>query len=220
VNIIGLVGFIGSGKGTVGDILEQNGYWKESFAAGVKDTTAQMFNWDRYLLEGDTEYSRIFRETPCPYWSAKFGRDFTPREALQRIGTEVGRDVFHSDFWVMDLEKRLQDPFYYESGDKFVITDVRFPNEIEWIKKQGGKIYEVQRGSIPEWYNKLHQCETDDFKNIMMVGEDIHYSEWAWVGCNIDGLIKNNGTLKDLTKEVERVIMCKHNVIGDNNETV
>jgi len=54
----------------------------------------------------------------------------------------------------------------------------------------------------------------------MMVGEDVHYSEWAWVGHDIDGLISNNGTLEDLTNQVERVIMCKHNVIGDNNETV
>lgn len=131
------------------------------------------------------------------------------------MGTEVGRDIFHTDFWVLQLEHRL-----LTSTDSIVITDVRFPNEIDWIHKQGGKVYEVQRGESPEWYNKLQQCETDDFKNIMMVGEDVHYSEWAWVGHDIDGLISNNGTLEDLTNQVERVIMCKHNVIGDNNETV
>lgn len=215
MNIIGLVGFIGSGKGTVGDILEQNGYVKESFAKGVKDVASVMFGWDRDMLEGDTESSRKRREEPDSFWSNKFGRPFTPREALQKMGTEVGRDIFHTDFWVLQLEHRL-----LTSTDSIVITDVRFPNEIDWIHKQGGKVYEVQRGESPEWYNKLQQCETDDFKNFMMVGEDVHYSEWAWVGHDIDGLISNNGTLEDLTNQVERVIMCKHNVIGDNNETV
>ena len=215
MNIIGLVGFIGSGKGTVGDILEQNGYVKESFAKGVKDVASVMFGWDRDMLEGDTESSRRRREEPDLFWSNRFGRPFTPREALQKMGTEVGRDIFHTNFWVLQLEHRL-----LTSSNSIVITDVRFPNEIDWIHQQGGKVYEVQRGEQPDWYTKLKQCETDDFKNLMMIGEDVHYSEWAWVGQPIDGVISNNGTFKDLTNQVESVIMCKHNVIGDNNETV
>lgn len=202
VPVIGFVGFIGSGKGAAGDILSEIGYVKESFAAGVKDTTATMFGWNRNLLEGDTEESRQFRETPCPYWSKKFGRDFTPREALQKMGTEVGRDVFHPDFWVLQLESRLR----FHDGP-VVITDVRFPNEIEWIRKQGGKVYEVQRGEQPEWYHKLKKCETEEFKKFMMIGEDIHFSEWAWVGCKMDGVIKNDGSLNDLTFFVKECII-------------
>ena len=41
--IIGLVGFIGSGKGTVGDILEQKGFIKDSFAKPLKDACSVMF---------------------------------------------------------------------------------------------------------------------------------------------------------------------------------
>ena len=36
---------------------------------------------------------------------------------------------------------------------------------------------------------------------------DIHFSEWAWVGCRMDGVIKNNGTIEDLTKDLLNVIM-------------
>ena len=61
--IIGLLGFAGSGKGTVADILVSKGFKKESFADPVKDAVAAIFGWERSLLEGDTDESRIFRET-------------------------------------------------------------------------------------------------------------------------------------------------------------
>ena len=62
--IIGLVGFIGSGKGTVGDILETQGFSKDSFAKPLKDACSIMFGWPREMLEGDTEVSRKWREEP------------------------------------------------------------------------------------------------------------------------------------------------------------
>ena len=45
--IVGLVGFIGSGKGTAGDILKDFGFQQISFAGGVKDIAAVMFDWPR-----------------------------------------------------------------------------------------------------------------------------------------------------------------------------
>ena len=57
--IIGICGLIGSGKGTVADILEQeHGFIKVSFADSLKDAVAAVFGWPRSLLEGDTEESR------------------------------------------------------------------------------------------------------------------------------------------------------------------
>jgi len=86
--IIGFVGFIGSGKGTVADILTHKyGFNKESFANAVKDACAAIFLWDRKMLEGDTKESREWRETPDPWWSEKLGREFSPRLALQLMGT-------------------------------------------------------------------------------------------------------------------------------------
>ena len=102
--IVGLLGFIGSGKGTAGDILKDLGFTPVSFAKGVKDVAAEMFGWPRHLLEGDTEQSRQWREKPDKFWTEEFRREFTPRLALQLMGTEVGRDVFHQDFWVIKLK--------------------------------------------------------------------------------------------------------------------
>lgn len=195
VNVIGFVGFIGSGKGAAGDILSEFGYEKESFAKSVKDSVAAMFGWDRKLLEGDTECSRLFRESPCLYWSEKFGKPFTPREALQKLGTEVGRDIFNPNLWVSSLESRL------DSDKNYVITDVRFPNEIEWIRNMGGEVYEIQRGAYPPWFKSLKCTNPYDsqIRNNIMNGWNIHYSEWAWVGCSLNGTIKNEGSIQDLT---------------------
>jgi hypothetical protein len=198
--LIGLVGFIGAGKGTVGELLKLQGYKQASFAGVLKDTASIMFGWDRELLEGDTVESRLFRETRDVFWSEKFGYDFTPRLALQLLGTEAGRDVFHKDLWIYALEKRIANKRHV------VITDTRFPNEIEWIRSKGGVIVEVKRGPRPEWYDIVTNPNYNfDTKKILM-DEKVHYSEWAWIGQKIDYTIDNDGTLNDLTKKVNEIL--------------
>ena len=198
--IIGLVGFIGSGKGTVGDIFESHGYIKDSFAKPLKDACSMMFGWPRELLEGDTEVSRKWREEPDTFWSEKFDYSFTPRYALQLMGTEAGRNVFHQDIWVMSLLNRAK-------GKDVVVTDVRFKNEIEYIQNNGGRIVRVKRGGEPEWYN-LAKDAADGFSSAIMGMKDkgIHQSEWDWVGSEFNYTIYNNGTLDELGNEVEKVL--------------
>ena len=197
--IIGLVGFIGSGKGTVGDILEQKGFIKDSFAKPLKDACAVMFGWSRELLEGDTEMSRKWREEPDSYWSEKFGREFTPREALQKMGTEAGREVFHKDIWVISLLNRAK-------GKDVVVTDVRFQNEIQYIQDNGGIVIRVKRGENPDWFPLLEKIKLETERAKFMQHEHIHKSEWDWVGCEFDYTVGNNGTIQDLGKDVERVL--------------
>ena len=197
--IIGLVGFIGSGKGTVGDILEQKGFIKDSFAKPLKDACAVMFGWSRELLEGDTEMSRKWREEPDSYWSEKFGREFTPREALQKMGTEAGREVFHKDIWVISLLNRAK-------GKDVVVTDIRFQNEIQYIQDNGGIVIRVKRGEDPDWFSLLDKIKLDTERTKFMQHEHIHKSEWDWVGCEFNYTIANNGTIQDLGKDVERVL--------------
>lgn len=78
------------------------------------------------------------------------------RELLQRMGTEVGRELYGESFWVdRVLSQILVDGhvaknacgevvFTQVPGD-FVITDVRFPNEADAVQSVGGKIYKVVR---------------------------------------------------------------------------
>jgi len=201
--IIGFVGFMGSGKGTAGEILKDMNFHQESFANGVKDVASVMFGWPRHLLEGDTDESRQFRETPDKFWSDKMSRDFTPREALQKVGTEAGRDTFHKDFWVLSLENRIK------FATDYVITDVRFPNEIDWIHEKGGIVIELKRGQNPIWYEDMANDNDMEFKIELMKKFGVHESEWAWVGSHTDATVCNNGTKAELQVNLIKVLTSK-----------
>jgi hypothetical protein len=198
--IVGLLGFIGSGKGTAGDILKDLGFTPLSFAKGVKDVAAEMFGWPRHLLEGDTDASRKWREQPDKFWSKEFEKEFTPRLALQLMGTEVGRYVFHQDFWVIKMKKYIME----NPEQNFVITDVRFRNEMQFVHDHGGILIEIQRGIKPHWYGIASKANRGDkaAENFMLERSGVHESEWRWIGGSIDHTIDNEGTLEDLKKNV------------------
>ena len=198
--IIGLVGFAGSGKGSVGDVLaDKYSFKKFAFADTLKDTVSTMFGWRRELLEGDTDESREFREKVDPFWSARFDEDVTPRMILQKMGTEAGRDVFHEDFWVHALEKRIQ------NEKNVVITDVRFPNEVKFIRDSGGFIVRVVRGPDPVWYDTAYNANRLNNPKLMNVEySNVHLSEWAWIGTRFDYEINNDGS------KVQLEAMSKH----------
>jgi hypothetical protein len=197
--LIGVVGFISSGKGTVGEILVEHGFTKDSFAKPVKDAVSVMFGWPRELLEGDTELSRTWREEPDVFWSEKFGREFSPREALQLMGTEAGRQTFHPNIWVISLLNRAK-------GKDVVVTDVRFKNEIDYIQNNEGIVIRVKRGEDPEWYDLLSSESDEFYREQIMKGKGVHRSEWDWVGCDFDYVIENNGTVQQLRKKLEEVL--------------
>jgi hypothetical protein len=198
--IIGVVGFIGSGKGTVADILvNKYSFHKLSFADTVKDATAAVFGWPRGLLEGDTDESRAWRETPDEWWSKRFGYNISPRLALQMMGTEAGRDVFHEDLWVYSLERKM------ELYPNVVIADVRFPNEIKFIQDKGGFVVRVKRGSDPEWYDTAYRANKEGNTDLM-IDYPIHYSEWAWIGSIMDHELHNIGTVSMLEGDVGHML--------------
>jgi hypothetical protein len=194
--ILGLVGFIGSGKGTVGDILTTRGFHKDSFAAPLKDAIAIMFGWPRDLLEGDTEVSRQWREQPDPFWSQSFGKPFTPRLALQLMGTEAGRNVFHLDIWVLSLLNRAK-------GKNVVVSDVRFKNEMNYIQKNNGIVIRIKRGPEPIWYEDYLRYNTEGGEKPKY---DIHISETDWIGCHFDYTINNDGNIHQLEQKVDDML--------------
>ncbi|MGH7744833.1 MAG: hypothetical protein ACREQ5_08475, partial [Candidatus Dormibacteria bacterium] len=174
--LIGICGFSGSGKGSAGLILEQNGFIQESFAKPLKDVVAMIFNWPRVLLEGDTVEGREWREQTDSWWSHALNRpNFTPRLALQLMGTEAGREVYGHNLWTSALINRL------EPDKDYVVTDVRFVNEIKAIQKAGGHVLHVVRGSYPEWFEYAQQCALGTQTSFDWHGQIIHRSEWDWV---------------------------------------
>ena len=216
--IVGLVGFIGAGKGTVADLLvERHNFFKESFANSVKDSCAAVFGWDRAMLEGDTPESRAWREQPDQWWSDKFGKEFSPRLALQLMGTEAGRDVFHPDLWVHTVLRRCEQAPY----NNYVIADVRFPNEINAIKDSGGVVIRVRRGDDPEWYTLARECNVYNKLDIMRNAyPEVHYSEWAWIGAHYDIVMDNNCSLDELEIRVDKLVDSLYNNHDEANEVL
>ena len=215
--IIGLVGFIGAGKGTVADLLvERHAFIKESFANSVKDACAVIFGWNRGLLEGDSLESRAWREQKDEWWSEKLGREFSPRLALQLMGTEAGRDVFHPDLWVHTVLRRCKPSQYY------VIADVRFPNEIKAIRDSGGRVIRVRRGPDPEWYDLARDCNLGVCKQEVMRNAypEVHYSEWAWIGGDYDIVMDNNCALDELEIRVDKLVDSLYNNHVEANEVL
>ena len=218
--IVGLLGFIGSGKGTAGDILRQMGFTPLSFAKGVKDVAAEMFGWPRHLLEGDTQASRDWREQTDEFWTKEFGYTFTPRLALQLMGTEVGRDVFHKNFWVIKLKQYI----LANPNQNYVITDVRFQNEIQFLHDMNGVLIEIQRDVKPHWYDIAGKANNGDTKAVKFMVEQsgVHASEWSWIGGSIDHVIDNTGTLDDLKQNLVKCLTKSYgsSIISEMKEGV
>lgn len=107
----------------------------------------------------------------------------TPRLILQLLGTEGGRDVIHPNIWVNATLGNLTE------NDFCIVTDVRFPNEVEGIKKRKGIVVRVVRPSKVS--TSTHPSET-------ALNE---YQDWDYV-------IINDGTLEDLEEKV--IDMLEH----------
>jgi len=202
--IIGICGLISSGKGTVADILVDEGFTKVSFADKLKDGVATVFGWDRAMLEGDTDQSREWREQEDTFWTKETGRLITPRIVLQEFGTDCMRDGFYDGIWVSLLKKEL-----LENPGDYVIPDVRFKNEQNMIKDIGGQVWQVRRGEIPLWWNTAINCNqsnvSDEKNNTMQITfPEIHASEWKWAKRDdeFEVIIKNNSSLDALNHQV------------------
>jgi hypothetical protein len=192
--IIVCCGFAGSGKDQVAKrLIDKHNFIKISFATILKDILSVLFSWKRDMIEGNTEESRKWRESIDEWWSKKLNiPNFTPRWAMQNIGTDLFRNHFNQDIWILALEKRLE-----ELKDKnIVITDCRFENEYNFLKKITNKFLYIERREPPEWFY------TKNFP------KDLHVSEYEWIKClfsneNIVTKIPNYGTIEELNETID-----------------
>ncbi len=195
--IIGICGLIGSGKGTVADILVENhNFQKLSFADKLKDGVASVFSWDRDMLEGDTDRSRIWREKQDEFWTNETGMSVTPRLVLQLFGTDCMRNGFFDGIWVSLVKQQI-----LENPDtNWVIPDVRFPNEVKMIQSVQGQVWQVRRGDLPVWFM--------DKRDNNIEPTDVHPSEWAWIDQDesFNEIIYNDDSLEELLKKIEIIV--------------
>lgn len=180
--IIALAGKAGSGKDTVAEQLEDLASGQGqcfSFAQPLKDALTCMFGG---RLSFDT-MSRAEKESPIDFL-APLG-PITPRQLAQTLGTEWGRSV-HPGLWVHLLALDVEDEAKWMADRGMaliaIVTDCRFPNEVAWVKSQGGVVWWIERDGMPQ--------------------ARAHASENAIGPQDCDRVIKNLGTLADLDLEV------------------
>jgi len=128
--LIGMCGAAGSGKDTIADIL---GFDRVAFADPLYEMVA--------IVTGLTPAEMRDRETKEREigWLGQ-----SPRQLLQTLGTEWGRDTISQTIWVDTAMRRVRD--LLDAGRSVVVTDVRFANEAAAIKAAGGVIWQVVRG--------------------------------------------------------------------------
>ena len=184
--IIGLCGAQGCGKDTVANILvAKYGFVRISFAAALKDVIAILFSWPRDMLEGDTSESRTWREAPDAEWSLKTGiPGFSPRKALQTVGTDLIRHHIYINLWIDIVEKRIAMILAANPEAKIVVTDCRFTNEVAAVKKfPGARLVRIVR---PE-------CEKGSH-----LSSHSHLSETVDLSESVDITLVNNSTIEAL----------------------
>ena len=195
--IIGICGLIGSGKGTVADILVENhNFEKLSFADKLKDGVSAVFGWDRQMLEGDNNDSRQWREEKDKFWSKETGKTITPRLILQLFGTDCMRNGYFDGIWVSLVKQKIID--YPDTN--WVIPDVRFPNEVKMIQNVQGEVWQVRRGELPGWFIDKRDNNIDPLT--------VHASEWAWIDKDnsFDHIIYNDNSLEELLKKIKKIV--------------
>jgi hypothetical protein len=134
--IIGLTGRARSGKSTAAEYLLRVGVGKYaySFADPLKAMIKAGFGIDL-----DHPWWQMRKEDPIADFAG-----FSPRALMQTLGTEWGRTLVHRDIWVSLANRELQ-----RRGDGMVIADVRFDNEAIWVRRRGGVVVHLERGSAP-----------------------------------------------------------------------
>ncbi len=191
MKIVGIIGYAGSGKGTVADAFVKNGWKKESFADPLKDAVSVLFGWPRELLEGDTPESREFREKVNDHWATLLNRPgLTPRKILQEFGSEVIRDSFHDEFWVKCMESRIAFEQLSDNPQDIVIPDCRFANEADAIRMCGGVIIKIVNPY--QVLNEVHK----------------HVSEASHTAIQPNYIIYNVGSLAELEEKAHK--LCEY----------
>ena len=109
------------------------------------------------------------------------------RHRLQQIGTEENRDVYGEDTWVCATEAWLYSIYTANNIDKFVIADIRFDNEAQWIKDRDGIMIRVDsnrsRSGMDEQAKK-HSSEagvSDDLIDYVVINDtdtDVQSLQW------------------------------------------
>lgn len=189
--IIGLSGYAQAGKDEVAKILvEHADFHRIAMADPLREFLQEIyfrFGLHKPYWVVVESFSKFSFDWP------KFKIDFPLiyRTDLQWAGTELGRETVHRRIWVEALKERLYTtwgPGWHMKD--FVIPDIRFMNELEWIVSNGGELWKIQRPGIEAAndHKSEHEWESWDF--------------WTQT-------LDNDGTIENLTQKVGIILIAE-----------
>ena len=175
--LIGLTGRARSGKTTAAEHLARTYLLEQyAFADPLRDGLMAIFNLDPTDFEGD-------RKEQTLGWL-----DCSPRQLMQSMGTEWARNTVHPDVWVKLAEQNLE---YMTKALGavlgFVVSDVRFENEADLIRRRGGTVIHILR------------------PNALAVNP--HISEAGIAANSADLTLPNSGTVEGFLRSLDEVFL-------------
>jgi hypothetical protein len=181
ISAIGLSGWARSGKDTVADyLIEKYGFTKASFAQPIREALVRL---NPKISLGGFQQASLATAVRAFGWEDLKDASIDVRPLMQRLGTEVGREMFGENFWVETALDRIPD------GSKVVFSDVRYSNEANAVKELGGKIYRISRDGVGP--------------------ANEHASETALNDYDFDDRIDNSGTVEELYGQIDKVINAR-----------
>lgn len=179
-----------------------------------------------FLNKGEAEI--YIEEQNCVYSYNIEEIRLTPRLILQLLGTQCGRGILHPNLWVNSLMSEYKDKYsslsiqkdgaYQVSESMWLVTDMRFPNEMKAIEDKCGITIRVNRDKYE--YLPCYACQGGGcpvcngygtISNLVKL-ENEHESETALDTAEFNYVIYNNGSIEELIEKV-RKILIKENII-------
>lgn len=173
--VVMLCGVKGSGKDTFAHFLVERGYKRIAFADPLKEIAACALDIDVSVF-----HDPLIKEKRI----AEYGTELTYRKMLELLGTEFFRKHF-PNFWAQRAVRCIEN----SPGKKFVITDLRFPDEASLIKSHFS-FYQIARIIHP-----AKKVPTDWETGAY------HPSEYSFMSIPTDYVINNDGTLEELREK-------------------
>lgn len=175
MKIVGISGYATAGKDTLGLALADYGYQRFGFADIMKEAAYAL---DTPVRMYDGAWSSVQPLVDAYGWDKAKKMFPDIRRLLQRLGTEVGRNLFGQDFWVEHTMAAID-----KAGlDKAVITDCRFANEAQAVAGRDGLVVRVTRAGVGPANDHVSEIGLDDWPFDVVVtndGEIRDLDQWA-----------------------------------------
>jgi hypothetical protein len=195
--IVAMAGFKGSGKDTAAKVLiDEYGFIKIAFADALREALLVLDP-----IVGHLEYDGEMHEARLGYVVENNGWDYAKntipevRRLMQVFGTEVGRMLFGENVWVDIITKRFPD--IASDKTRYVLTDCRFDNEVDFVRNNGGLVTWIER---PGLSSDGHASESGSIKDLASV------------------VLHNDETIEELHEDI-RLMMFMRGINKVDNST-